>query len=382
MFLHKIRDRLASGLVALAVIASPASAADISSQQVADGVWLFQGAGANVVAVSDGRNLLVVDGGLEENSRDLYEAIREATGARVISTLINTHWHPEQTGLNALAAESGATIIAHDQTLMYLSNTVTAPRLYGERRIPPMDPAARPNQVSRYGGELEIAGQRVQYGYLPAAHTNGDFYVFLPDSNVLVAGGAVGSNSWPVIDIHNGGIVGGHLAASHPDRVLRYITIGGIGFNITSTFPNEGLTRLVDFIEDPTRENIIAWLESMVYDKAIITDELIDMRYKAALEPVTMESSRKMYTRAALGFIAQSMSGPGVSQRIDYLGKIQAPTLIMWGRDDKVSPLDGALFPMRVIPNAELHVFPRCGHWTMIEHKDRFEALALDFLRG
>ena len=213
MFLHKIRDRLASGLVALAVIASPASAADISSQQVADGVWLFQGAGANVVAVSDGRNLLVVDGGLEENSRDLYEAIREATGARVISTLINTHWHPEQTGLNALAAESGATIIAHDQTLMYLSNTVTAPRLYGERRIPPMDPAARPNQVSRYGGELEIAGQRVQYGYLPAAHTNGDFYVFLPDSNVLVAGGAVGSNSWPVIDIHNGGIVGGLVQA-------------------------------------------------------------------------------------------------------------------------------------------------------------------------
>lgn len=213
MFLPRIRERLAYGLVSLAVIASPAMAADIASQQVADGVWLFQGAGANVVAVSDGRNLLVVDGGLEENSRDLYEAIRETTGARVISTLINTHWHPEQVGLNALAAESGATIVAHDQTAMYLSNTVTAPRLYGERRIPPLPPEARPTEISRYGGEMEIAGQRVEYGYLPAAHTNGDFYVFLPDRNVLVAGGAVGSESWPLIDIHNGGIVGGLVQA-------------------------------------------------------------------------------------------------------------------------------------------------------------------------
>ncbi|MFK4794051.1 alpha/beta fold hydrolase [Sphingobium sp. ZW T5_29] len=185
-----------------------------------------------------------------------------------------------------------------------------------------------------------------------------------------------------VIGNSYGGIVGGHLAAAHPDRVLRYITIGGIGFNITSTFPNEGLTRLVDFIENPTRDNIVAWLESMVFDKSIITDELIDMRYKAALEPVTMASSRKMYTRSALDFIAQSMTGPAVSQRIDYLGRIQAPTLITWGRDDKVSPLDGALLPMRVIPNAELHVFPRCGHWAMIECKERFETLALGFLLG
>ena len=185
-----------------------------------------------------------------------------------------------------------------------------------------------------------------------------------------------------VIGNSYGGIVGGHLAAAHPDRVLRYITIGGVGFNITSTFPNEGLTRLVDFIENPTRDNIVAWLESMVFDKSIITDELIDIRYKAALEPVTMASSRKMYTRSALDFIAQTMTGPAVSQRIDYLGRIQAPPLITWGRDDKVSPLDGALLPMRVIPNAELHVFPRCGHWAMIECKERFETLALGFLLG
>lgn len=207
-----ILRRLAAGLVALATVAATAAhAADISSQEIRDGLFLFQGAGSNVVALSDGRNLLVVDGGLEENSRDLHAAIREATGAAQISTLINTHWHPEQVGLNEVAASTGATIIAHDQTLLYLSNSVTSPLYDG--RIAPLDEAARPTEVTRHGGELTVAGQRVEYGYLPAAHTNGDLYVFFPDLNVLVAGGAVGSDSWPLIDYWNGGIIGGLVQA-------------------------------------------------------------------------------------------------------------------------------------------------------------------------
>ena len=67
-------------------------------------------------------------------------------------------------------------------------------------------------------------------------------------------------------------------------------------------------------------------------------------------------------------------------QGFAYLPKIKAPTLIAWGRDDRVNPLDGALVPMRLIPNAELHVFPNCGHWAMIERKAEFENIAMAFL--
>ena len=63
-----------------------------------------------------------------------------------------------------------------------------------------------------------------------------------------------------------------------------------------------------------------------------------------------------------------------------FVNRVQAPTLITWGRDDRVSPLDMALLPMRTIPNAELHVFPNCGHWTMIEAKEAFESAVLAFL--
>ena len=62
------------------------------------------------------------------------------------------------------------------------------------------------------------------------------------------------------------------------------------------------------------------------------------------------------------------------------LHKVKAPTLLTWGRDDRVSPLDMAIIPMRSIPRAELHVFPNCGHWAMIEQKTAFESAVLAFL--
>lgn len=203
---------LAAGLTALACVpAGTATAADITSQELADGVYLFQGAGSNVVVLADGRGLLVVDGGLDENSRDLVSAIQRTTGGQRIDVLIDTHWHPEQVGLNDEAARDGARIIASDQTKMFLSNEMTSP-LY-DAPVAPLDDSALPTEVSRYGGELNYGGQPVEYHYLPAAHTNGDFYVYFPEANVLAAGGAVGSDSWPLIDYWNGGIVGGLIQA-------------------------------------------------------------------------------------------------------------------------------------------------------------------------
>lgn len=216
-------------------------------------------------------------------------------------------------------------------------------------------------------------------GYGRSYPVEGDPVIVARDAAVALLD-AMGIEKAHILGNSYGGIVGGRLAASHPDRVMRYCTIGGIGFNITSTFPNEGLTRIVDFTENPTRENFVAWLKSMVFDQSILTQDLIDARYAAAIEPVTMASTRKIYSWAALQGIATAMRGTEAVQRIDYLARIQAPTLIVWGRDDKVNPLDGALLPARVIPNAELHVFPNCGHWAMIECKDRFENVLIDFL--
>ncbi|MGH8260843.1 MAG: hypothetical protein ACREUG_14280, partial [Steroidobacteraceae bacterium] len=62
------------------------------------GLTLLQGAGCNVVALPGPDGALMIDGGLAADSRALLEAVTRATGTRRVATLINTHWHPEQTG--------------------------------------------------------------------------------------------------------------------------------------------------------------------------------------------------------------------------------------------------------------------------------------------
>lgn len=177
-----------------------------------------------------------------------------------------------------------------------------------------------------------------------------------------------------------GGIVASQIAAHHPQRVGRLVMIGGIGMNIFSSFPAEGLQLLSEFAENPTRENVIRWLNAMVYDRKLVTEELIEKRLTQATEPKTLASTRALYSREAIEGMQAMFAGPDATQRIAHYSSIQAPTLLTWGRDDRVSPIDMALIPMRLIPKCELHTFPNCGHWAMIEAKDAFENVTLAFL--
>jgi glyoxylase-like metal-dependent hydrolase (beta-lactamase superfamily II) len=172
---------------------------------------LFQGAGCNVIAMRGENGALMIDGGLAANADALLKAVKERTGNDRVRTLINTHWHPEQTGANEAVGRDGGVIIAHEKTRMYLSNTVTSVTFEG--RLRPLPEAARPNKTTRDGDSLEFAGQRIDYGYLPAAHTDGDLYVDFPGLNVLVAGGVVSGEQWPILDYRNGAWLGGRVRA-------------------------------------------------------------------------------------------------------------------------------------------------------------------------
>ncbi len=177
-----------------------------------------------------------------------------------------------------------------------------------------------------------------------------------------------------------GGIVATQFAIAHPDRVGKLITIGGIGRNLFSPGPGEGINLLMEFTDDPTRERLIAWLHSMVFDPAMVTEELIEERWTQATDPETLASARKMYSRAAFEAGARAALESDAAPYWAQLHKVKAQTLLTWGRDDRVSPLDMAIIPMRSIPRAELHVFPNCGHWAMIEQKTAFESAVLAFL--
>ncbi|MGA4690440.1 alpha/beta fold hydrolase [Rhodococcus sp. AB351] len=177
-----------------------------------------------------------------------------------------------------------------------------------------------------------------------------------------------------------GGIVGTQFAIAHPDRVEKLVTIGGAGRSVFAPSPGEGIRLLMEFTDDPTRDKLVRWLRSMVYDPAIVTEELIEERWALATEPKTLEIARRMYSTAAFAAGAKAAAASDATPYWAQLHKITAPVLLTWGRDDRVSPVDMAMLPMRELRRGELHVFPNCGHWTMIEAREAWLSAVLAFL--
>ena len=135
--------------------------------------------------------------------------------------------------------------------------------------------------------------------------------------------------------------------------------------------PTEGIKLLQGLYRDPTIENLKKMMAVFVFDTSSLTEAL----YQARLDNMM---SRKDHLE---NFVKSLAANP--KQFPDYgprLGEITAPTLVIWGRDDRFVPMDVGLRLLWGMPNAELHIFNRCGHWAQWEHADKFNRMVLDFL--
>lgn len=214
------RRLLKSGIQLMGLLAPPAllaagPPAEITATPLTPkergGLTLLQGAGCNVVTMPGADGALLIDGGLAPNSKALLQAVGKATGRDRVSTLINTHWHPEQTGSNLPVGANRGVIIAHEVTRLYEGRKAAS--VCYEGTYGPLPEKARATKTTRTSGSLEFSGQHIAYEYLPAAHTDGDLYVHFPEANLLITGGPVSGSRWPVLDIHNGGWLGGLVRA-------------------------------------------------------------------------------------------------------------------------------------------------------------------------
>jgi cyclase len=176
------------------------------------GATLFQGAGGNVIALPGPDGALMIDGGRAANANALLDAVKTATKTSRVHTLINTHWHPDQTGANETVGKSGGVIIAHEKTKTMVSGTVYSAVGFA-KRVLPLPKEGRPTKVVRADGSIEFGGQQIEYGYIPAAHTDGDLFIHFPKLNLLVAGGVVSAEEWPLLDYKNGAWLGGRVRA-------------------------------------------------------------------------------------------------------------------------------------------------------------------------
>lgn len=161
-----------------------------------------------------------------------------------------------------------------------------------------------------------------------------------------------------------GNSLGGHLCQLYtlrnPDKVKSMTLTGSSGLfenAMGSSFPKRGS---YDYIKEKA--------EDVFYDKKVATKELVDSVYADVND-----------RNRALRIIKTSKSA--IRQNLgDKLGDINTPTLLIWGREDSVTPLYVGEEFNKLLPNSELHVIDLCGHAPMMEVPDKFNSILKDFL--
>jgi 2-hydroxymuconate-semialdehyde hydrolase len=157
-------------------------------------------------------------------------------------------------------------------------------------------------------------------------------------------------------------------AIRHPDRVNRIVLMGAAGVSFELT---EGLDYAWGYT--PSLENMRKMLDLFAYNRELVTDELAQMRFEASSRPGVQERYGSMFPAP------RQRSIEALASDEDDIRKIQAPALIIHGREDVILPYSNSTRLFELLPNAQLHMFGKCGHWTQIEHTRRFNALLLDF---
>lgn len=166
-----------------------------------------------------------------------------------------------------------------------------------------------------------------------------------------------------------GGGLALQVAIRHPQRIRRLVLMGSVGvrFDITPALDAVwGYT--------PSIETMRGLLDLFAYDRSLVNDDLARLRYEATIRPGFQESFASMFPAPRQRWV------DAMASNVEDIKALPHETLVIHGREDLVIPLDTSLKLAQWIPNAQLHVYGKCGHWTQIEHAARFARLVGDFL--
>ena len=229
---------------------APFAGVALTTVPVAGKVHMVQrpGGGGNVGVFAGPEGVLLVDSLFAPLADRLVAAVREISDAE-IRFLINTHVHQDHIGGNEHLAGRGVVIFAHDNVRVRTLEQLRSP--FGGGRFAPQPPFdARPIVTYKEKVSFHLSGEEVRAFLAPAAHTDGDTFVYFPDSNVLHLGDVFRTTSYPVIDVYNGGTVAGTIEAlemavamAGPDTKV----IPGHGLSVVG---RSAVVEFVDMISD------------------------------------------------------------------------------------------------------------------------------------
>lgn len=190
-------------LVGSAVHAAGAFTAEV----LADHLWLVKGPSGNTLIAADTDGLILIEGVPAELGKEYLDFVKTTAGSATIKALVNTHWHDDSAGLNALMRELGVDVIAQFNTMQWLGATI---RRRGDEILhTPVPAAALPNKTFHDSLTLPFRGATIELGYLVQAHTDGDIYAWFPAQKVLYTGPTVRSDAWSAVDEATNGWIGG-----------------------------------------------------------------------------------------------------------------------------------------------------------------------------
>jgi glyoxylase-like metal-dependent hydrolase (beta-lactamase superfamily II) len=219
----------AGGLLGSLAAPRPGAAQAADVVPLNDRLSLLTSGRTNVVALSATDGLVLVDSGAPESSDRLLTSLRQLSPSGRVGTVFNTHWHTENTGANAALRQGGATIVAHENTRLWMATPVWIPA--EDRYRQPRPRIAHPDKTFYADGSMNAGGERIDYGYLIEAHTSGDIYVFFRESNVLAVGDVASPARDPELDYLTGAWLGGRV-----DAMSRLLELSNAGTRIVPGF--------------------------------------------------------------------------------------------------------------------------------------------------
>jgi len=239
--------------------------------------------------------------------------------------------------------------------------------------------------MSNFGRNLPVLAQRFRtlvvdqpgFGKSDKPAVEGNYFTF---AAAALAGllDELGIDRVHLVGNSLGGGTAVRFALRYPERAGRLVLMGpgGLSLNVFAPDPTEGVKRLAEFGSGPSREKMAAFLRTLVFDQRLVTDQLIDERFAAASDPEALEAMKSM----GASFFDPDSYEDGLLWREAH--RLRQRVLLIWGREDRVNPVDGALVALKMIRRAQLHVFGGCGHWVQLEKFDEFNRLAIEFLEG
>lgn len=165
-----------------------------------------------------------------------------------------------------------------------------------------------------------------------------------------------------------GGALALSLAIKYPQKFDKIVLMGAMGVEFELT---DGLDEAWGYT--PSIENMRSLLDTFAFSRELVTDELAKLRYEASIREGFQESFSSMFP------YPRQSSVSAMASKEEDIKAITKQVLIIHGREDRVIPVENSFRLHDMIQKSQLHVFGECGHWTQIEHKDRFNNLLLNF---